>query len=87
MIDISHYEAWFITGSQHLYGPETLEQVAQHSQQIAEALGSALPIRIVYKDVLTGPDGITKLVQQANTTENCVGLIAWRHRKEFNQSY
>ncbi|MEJ7660279.1 MAG: hypothetical protein WKG07_12025 [Hymenobacter sp.] len=35
MIDISHYEAWFITGSQHLYGPETLEQVAQHSQQIA----------------------------------------------------
>ena len=79
MIDISHYEAWFITGSQHLYGPETLEQVAQHSQQIAEALGSALPIRIVYKDVLTGPDGITKLVQQANTTENCVGLIAWMH--------
>ncbi|UOQ70240.1 L-arabinose isomerase [Hymenobacter cellulosilyticus] len=79
MINISNYEAWFITGSQHLYGPETLEQVAQHSQQIAEALGSALPIKIVYKDVLTGPEGITQLVQQANTTPNCVGLIAWMH--------
>ncbi|UOQ77745.1 L-arabinose isomerase [Hymenobacter sp. 5516J-16] len=79
MIDISHYEAWFITGSQHLYGPETLEQVAQHSQQIAEALGTALPIKIVYKPVLTGPDEIYQLVQQANTTKNCVGLIAWMH--------
>ncbi|GAB3724778.1 L-arabinose isomerase [Hymenobacter agri] len=79
MIDLSHYEAWFITGSQHLYGPETLEQVAQHSQQIAEALGSALPIKIVYKPVLTGPDAITQLVREANTTENCVGLIAWMH--------
>ncbi|UOQ50945.1 L-arabinose isomerase [Hymenobacter cellulosivorans] len=79
MIDISTYEAWFITGSQHLYGPETLEQVAQHSQQIAEALGSALPIKIVYKPVLTGPDEIYKLVQEANTTANCVGLIAWMH--------
>ena len=39
MIDISNYEAWFITGSQHLYGPETLEQVAQHSQQIAQEPG------------------------------------------------
>ncbi|RAK69287.1 L-arabinose isomerase [Hymenobacter edaphi] len=79
MIDISKYEAWFITGSQHLYGPETLEQVAQHSQQIAEALGTALPIKVVYKPVLTGPDEIYKLIQEANTTPNCVGLIAWMH--------
>ncbi|RSK34596.1 L-arabinose isomerase [Hymenobacter metallilatus] len=79
MLDISHYEAWFITGSQHLYGPETLEQVAQHSQQIAEALGSALPIKVVYKPVLTGPAEIYKLIQEANTTPNCVGLIAWMH--------
>ncbi|AIZ65339.1 arabinose isomerase (plasmid) [Hymenobacter sp. DG25B] len=79
MIDISQYEVWFITGSQHLYGPETLEQVAQHSQQIATALGQALPVTVVYKPVLTGPDGITKLVQEANTTANCVGLVAWMH--------
>ncbi len=79
MIDISHYEAWFITGSQHLYGPETLAQVAQHSQLIAAELGTKLPIKIVYKPVLTGPEGIYKLMQEANTTANCVGLIAWMH--------
>lgn len=79
MIDISRYEAWFITGSQHLYGPETLEQVAQHSQQIAQALGADLPIKIVYKPVLTSPDSITRLVQEANSTATCVGLIAWMH--------
>ncbi|NML66573.1 L-arabinose isomerase [Hymenobacter sp. RP-2-7] len=79
MIDISQYEAWFITGSQHLYGPETLEQVAQHSQEIAKELGTKLPIRIVYKPVLTGPQEIYQLMQEANTTPNCVGLIAWMH--------
>ena len=79
MITLAHYEAWFLTGSQHLYGPETLEQVAQHSQQIAQELDTQLPIKIVFKPVLTGPDGIYKLMQEANTTENCVGLIAWMH--------
>ncbi|TGE24987.1 L-arabinose isomerase [Hymenobacter aquaticus] len=79
MINISQYEAWFITGSQHLYGPETLAQVAEHSVRIAAALNHELPIRIVYKEVLTGPEAITQLVQQANTTPNCVGLIAWMH--------
>ena len=79
MIDISNYEAWFITGSQHLYGPETLEQVAQHSQEIAKELGTKLLINIVYKPVLTGPTEIYKLMQEANNTPNCVGLIAWMH--------
>jgi L-arabinose isomerase len=79
MINLHTTKPWFITGSQHLYGPETLEQVAQHSQQIAEELGTKLPIKIVYKPVLTGPQEIYQLVQEANTTENCVGLIAWMH--------
>ncbi|MBO0359952.1 L-arabinose isomerase [Hymenobacter sp. BT186] len=79
MINISQYEAWFITGSQHLYGPETLEEVAVHSQQIAAELNTQLPIKIVYKPVLTGPEEIYKLMQEANTTPNCVGLIAWMH--------
>jgi L-arabinose isomerase len=79
MIDITHYEAWFITGSQHLYGPETLEEVAVHSQEIAKELDSKLPIKIVFKPVLTGSEGIYKLVQEANNTPNCIGLIAWMH--------
>lgn len=29
------YEVWFLTGSQNLYGEETLQQVAEQSQEIA----------------------------------------------------
>src|SRR6476661_6114819 len=81
MIDLKQFEVWFVTGSQHLYGPETLEQVAEHSQAITAALGQAadIPVTVVYKPVLTGPDAIRNLCLEANATRNCVGLIAWMH--------
>ncbi len=77
----SSYEVWFVTGSQHLYGPETLETVAQHAARIAGALdeASSIPVRIVAKPVLTGPDEIRRLMQAANADERCVGLITWMH--------
>ena len=72
---------WFVTGSQHLYGPETIEQVAQHSQQIAQSLNeeSTVPCRIEYKPVLTTPDAIRALCRAANADDNCIGLITWMH--------
>ncbi|MDP5171263.1 MAG: L-arabinose isomerase [Bacteroidia bacterium] len=78
---LAQYEAWFVTGSQHLYGPETLEQVALHSQEIARSLSDdpSIPIKVVYKPVLTGPDGILKICLEANSSPNCIGLIAWMH--------
>ncbi len=81
MIDLQQYEVWFVTGSQHLYGPETLEQVAVHSREIAQVLGqaAAIPVNVVYKPVLTGPDAIRDLCLEANATRNCVGLITWMH--------
>ena len=81
MIDLKQYEVWFITGSQHLYGPETLAQVAEHSQAIAQALGDAapIPVRVVFKPVLKTPDEIYNLVLEANSARSCVGLIAWMH--------
>ncbi|MBC6613018.1 L-arabinose isomerase [Hymenobacter sp. BT507] len=79
MLDLKQYEAWFITGTQHLYGPETLEEVAAHSQQIAAELDTKLPIKIVFKPILKTPEEIYQLVQEANVAENCVGLIAWMH--------
>jgi L-arabinose isomerase len=74
-------EIWFATGSQHLYGPETLKQVAQNSQAIVAGLdGSAqLPLKVVFKPVLTGPDAIRDLMLEANRTPNCAGIIAWMH--------
>ncbi len=81
MIELKKLEAWFVTGSQDLYGPETLKQVAAHSQQIAKALNasSSIPVKIVFKPVLTSPDAIAELCQAANTAPRCVGLITWMH--------
>ena len=81
MIDLNGFEVWFVTGSQHLYGPETLETVAEHSRAITAALdaSSSIPVRVVFKPVLTNPDAIRQLVMEANASSTCVGLIAWMH--------
>ena len=61
-------EIWFVTGSQGLYGEETLRQVASQSQVIAEALDAApeIPVRVVWKPVLTEPDAIRRLLPRGN---------------------
>ena len=74
-------EVWFLTGSQQLYGEETLRQVAGQSRAIADALADApdIPVRVVWKPVLTDPDAIRRAVLQANDDDNVIGLIAWMH--------
>jgi L-arabinose isomerase len=81
MLKLRAYEFWFVTGSQHLYGPETLEQVAKHSAEIAEAFNKdvAIPYKVVFKPVLTTPDAIRKLCIEASSDENCAGIITWMH--------
>ena len=81
MIDLKGYEVWFVTGSQHLYGPKTLEQVAEHSKEIAAAVGASshVPVKVVFKPVLTTPDAIRDLCLEANSTKGCVGLVTWMH--------
>jgi len=70
---------WFITGSQHLYGPETLRQVAVNSQAITASLGAKLPLPLHFKPVLTTPDAIRATLLEANNDPNCAGLILWMH--------
>ena len=81
MIDLKGYEVWFVTGSQHLYGPKTLETVAEHSREIATALGASkhMPVNVVFKPVLTTPDAIRELCLEVNSSKSCIGLIAWMH--------
>jgi len=81
MIDLKQYEVWFVTGSQHLYGPKTLEKVAEHSREIAAALGASkhFPVQVVFKPVLTTPEAIRDLCLEANSAKNCIGLITWMH--------
>jgi L-arabinose isomerase len=81
MIDLKKFEVWFITGSQHLYGEETLKQVAEHSMQIVNGINDAgkIAVQIVYKPVVKSTDEIYETLQLANTTKNCIGVIAWMH--------
>ena len=78
---LDRYEVWLITGSQHLYGPGALAQVAEHAQRIARGLDEAadMPVRVVPRPVLTTAESILATALEANASPNCVGLIAWMH--------
>ncbi len=81
MDNLKKLEVWFVTGTQHLYGPETLKQVAADSTKIAAAFDKnpKIPVKIVFKPILTTPDSITELCTEANNSKQCVGLICWMH--------
>lgn len=81
MIDISNKEVWFITGSQDLYGPETLAQVAKNSSEIVKALdaSSTIPVKVVYKPTVKSTEEIYDTLTAANQEENCIGVITWMH--------
>jgi L-arabinose isomerase len=72
---------WFLTGSQGLYGPDTLDQVASQSRQIVDTLNGSdqLGTDVVWKPVLTDADAIHRLVLEANADPSCIGVIAWMH--------
>ena len=81
MINIEAKEIWFVTGSQHLYGDETLNQVAADSKAIVNGLNESkhLPLKIVWKDTVKTADEITDICQDANANKNCIGIVAWMH--------
>jgi L-arabinose isomerase len=81
MTGFDQLEAWFVTGSQDLYGAAVLEQVAEHSRIIARALSQSdrIPVEVVFKPVLTSPDAIRELCLNANASPSCIGLITWMH--------
>ena len=81
MIDLTQGEVWFATGSQHLYGPDTLRQVAQDSQSIVDGLNASglIPVKIISKPILTTPEAIHTLCLEANSQPRCIGMIMWMH--------
>ena len=81
MINLKKKEVWFITGSQHLYGDETLQQVAAHSQEIAGALNDSpqIPVTVIYKPIVKTAEEIYAVCMEANASANCIGIIAWMH--------
>jgi L-arabinose isomerase len=81
MIIPERREVWFLTGSQGLYGEDTLRQVAAQSQQIAQALDAEadLGVRVVWTPVLTDAAAIRRACLDANSQDGCIGVIAWMH--------
>ena len=81
MIDWSSKEIWFVTGSQHLYGEETLRQVAADARAIAEGLNARpeIPVKIVWRPTVTTPEEILTTCREANSSSSCIGLILWMH--------
>ena len=75
--DLKQYEVWFLTGSQGLYGEETLAQVAEQSKAISAQLD--LPVTVVWKPVLTDSDTIRRIALDANSDDGVIGVIAWMH--------
>ncbi|HMR90335.1 MAG TPA: L-arabinose isomerase, partial [Saprospiraceae bacterium] len=74
------YEIWFITGSQTLYGDETLKKVAENSALILSYLnGKGLPIKLVLKPTAKSTEEISNLCREANYYKNCIGIITWMH--------
>ncbi len=80
-MDLKQYAIWFVTGSQHLYGPDTLAQVEAHSREMADVLDRhpAIPCRLVFRPVLTTPDAIARLCEEANQDGTCAGIVTWMH--------
>jgi L-arabinose isomerase len=72
---------WFLTGSQSLYGQETLDQVAEQSREVAAGLDRAdsIPVDVVWQPVLTTADAIRRVMLEANADDDCLGVVAWMH--------
>lgn len=79
--DLQSMEIWLVTGSQHLYGPEILETVVEHSGKMVEGWqqSGSLPVQVRYQPVVTTPEEITALMARANESKYCIGIIAWMH--------
>src|SRR5262245_25177478 len=74
-------QVWFLTGSQHLYGEETLRQGAEQSQRIAKGIDAsgALPAAVVWKPILADGAAIHRAILEANAAPECIGVITWMH--------
>lgn len=81
MKDLKSLEVWFVTGSQFLYGEDTLKTVDAHSQEIVKQLSRSeqIPITLIFKPVLKTPDEIYECIRDANSRNNCIGIVAWMH--------
>lgn len=75
------FQFWFVVGSQHLYGPEVLKEVAEHARTMADGFNAdkTIPFEVVSKGVVTTPDEIKAVCVAANADADCAGVMTWMH--------
>lgn len=80
-IELNRLQVWFLTGSQDLYGEDTLQQVALNAEEIARYISNhkKIPVEVVYKPIVKNSDEIYQTIVHANSTSECIGLITWMH--------
>ncbi len=79
MIDLKQFEVWFVPGSQHLYGSDIFEIIADHAREMVQSFSEKIPVSLVLKPVMTTSEEIEQLCLDANASAKCVGLITWMH--------
>ena len=81
MKPLVEYEIWFVTGTQEMYGEQTLRRVEEDAREVAAGLDAddLLPVRVVFKGMATGSDAIRRICLDANACDACVGVMAWMH--------
>jgi L-arabinose isomerase len=71
---------YFVTGSQFLYGDDTLKQVESDSLKMVEFLNSKVArADVVYLGTVKTADEATKFVKEINYDDDCAGMIVWCH--------
>lgn len=81
MLNIKKYQFWLVTGSQDLYGEETLRQVAEDSKKMVDGLNDSntIDFELVWKPTVRNSSEIYDVCNAANNDENCAGIITWMH--------
>ncbi|MFV0556499.1 MAG: L-arabinose isomerase [Lactovum sp.] len=74
-------EFWFVTGSQNLYGPETLAEVEKNSRLIVDKMNASdsLPYPIVFKTIAVSAETITEALKEASFNDKVAGVVTWMH--------
>ena len=72
---------YFITGSQDLYGEETLKQVALDTQSMVKFLDGKLSdtVSVEWKPTVLNSESCIAVMAEANADADCVGVITWMH--------
>ena len=80
-MNLNNHEIWFVAGTQSLYGSTALVEIENNSTAIASSLNldKSIITNIVSKGILKSHNEIKNLFLQANSNDNCIGLICWMH--------